>query len=506
MSDSKKKSVNSPDSKKEGNARPNYNPMVQSLLDIWNVLASSTAPLTAKEVGNRLRRSDKETSPATAERRLSDSVDLINTVFPQTVLHEEGKDPILHTYPHKNSLHVVVENTFGEPLWKGDMTAVFQESAVNPVPQPTLNRKLPEMVDTFDNMQKAAKKKQELTGSDKNTPKDPRAEENTKFSADYPPMSLAAIIEAIDKNKKKVVLSSRDYSKWQKNLPEEEQNAKSPTRKYYLKSILSPEEWQILSDMILVYPYISERETDKLMSAMARMAPGSRKWNKLIHAPKTPDAVRFDFIRTLEDAIQNQCKISIQYGRYKLHYKLGGWTPSLQPDGHGYYVTHPYALTWSNGYYYLVCSIEKKDTAGNITQEMRNFRVDRILDITTPKTIIPFEKPVDFDVYQYRDRSPVMYPGEAVTIKLRCHVNMLSVLMDFFGNAISGYSDLLDTNGNPVTKLDEDAAYTTVTLEASEKGTKLFALQYVDRVEVLEPKSLRDEIAATLRAAVIDYM
>lgn len=508
MSDTKKQTVKSPDSKKKGNGHLTYNPMVQSLLDIWNVLASSTGPLTAKEIGNRLSRSDKDTSSTTAARRLNDSIDLINTIFPQTVLHEEGQDPILHTYPYKNALHVVVENTFGKPLWEGEMSAVFQESSINPVPQPTLNRKLPEMVQTFDEMQKGSKKKQSKNGSDKQAPKDPRAEENMKFDEDYPPLSLAAIIETTNKNKKKVVLSSQEYTKWQEALPEEAQNGKSPTRKYYLKSILSPEEWQILSDTILVYPYISEKETDKLMSAMARMAPGVRKWNKLVHAKKTPNAVRFDFIRTLEDAIQNQCTVSIQYGRYQLDYKLGGWKPVLQSDGKPYYVTHPYALTWSNGYYYLVCSIEKKGADGTITQEMRNFRVDRILDIKTPRTIVPFEKPANFDVYRYRDQSPVMYPGEAVPIKLRCHVSMLSILMDFFGTAISKYSDPLDENGNPVTKIDEgeNISHITVTLEASESGTKLFALQYVDRVEVLEPKSLREEISATLRAAVMDYM
>lgn len=508
MSNTKKKAENSSKQKKGGNTGLTYNPMVQSLLDIWNVLASSTGPLTAKEIGNRLSRNNKDTSPSTAARRLNDSVDLINTIFPQTVLHEEGTDPILHTYPYKNALHVVVENTFGKPLWEGEMSAVFQESAVNPVPQPTLNRKLPEMVQTFDEMAKATKKKQAQSESGKQAPKDPRAEENMKFEEDYPPLSLAAIIETTNQNKKKVVLSSQEYTKWQETLPEEEQNSKTPTRKYYLKSILSPEEWQILSDTILVYPYISEKETDKLMSAMARMAPGMRKWNKLVHAKKTPNAVRFDFIRTLEDAIQNQCKVSIQYGRYFLEYKLGGWKPVLRADGKPHYVTHPYALTWSNGYYYLVCSIEKKDENGAITQEMRNFRVDRILDIKTPRTIIPFEKPANFDVYRYRDQSPVMYPGEAVPIKLRCHISMLSILMDFFGTAISKYSDPLDETGSPVVQIDEGAniSHITVTLNASESGTKLFALQYVDRVEVLEPKSLREEISATLRTAVMDYM
>jgi len=493
MSNETKKPVNRPSSRNkiDKDVGGQYNTMVQSLLDIWNVLATASKPITAKEVGERLR--NRKTSPPTAERRLSDSVDLINTVFPHTVLHEEGKPPILHTYPYNGALHVVVEDSFGKPLWTGDMTAVFQESSINPIPQSTLNRKLPEMMEDFDDMKLAVKKKKQADSGGKNAPKDPRASEDALFEEGYPPLSLAAIVEtkALNgKREKKVVLSCLEYEEQQKKLPPDKKNTKSPTRKFYLESILSPEEWQILSDMILVYPYISEQETDKLISAMRRMAPGSRKWHKLVHAKKTPNAIRFDFIRKLENAIQHNYKVGIEYGRYQLSRHLYGWKPSLQSDGSGFYAVCPYALTWSNGYYYLVGSVEQKDENRNILRTMRNFRLDRILQIMP--TTEAFEKPADFDVYQYRDRSPVMYPGQAVPITLRCHVSMLSILMDFFGTAISRYSA-------------PENDYTTITLEASENGTKLFAMQYADRVEVLEPQSLRDDVAATLQAAADNY-
>lgn len=36
-------------------------------------------------------------------------------------------------------------------------------------------------------------------------------------------------------------------------------------------------------------------------------------------------------------------------------------------------------------------------------------------------------------------------------------------------------------------------------------GVKLFAMQYADRVEVLEPRPLREELRASLRAAFAVY-
>lgn len=467
-----------------------YNTMVKSLLDIWTVLANASRPLTAGEVGKLME--SRDTSPQTVERRLNDSIDLINAVYPHTVLREEGRPGIQHTYAYNGALHVVMERPTGEPFWEGDMTAVFHESATNPIPQSTLNRKLPELAEDYDDMKAAAKRKQKLQGDP--TAADLREEENAIFREGYPPISLAGVIAVRNARGRTEYIPCTEYEtrllQKQGRDPGAPKKGKSPPRRFYLESILSPAEWQLLSDVILVYPYISEQETTKLISAMQRMAPGVRKWSRLIHAKKTPNALQFRHIRDLEESIENRCKVHIDYGRYRLVHKLGGWKPELQFDPGTQYMASPYALLWSNGYYYLVCSIEKKDADGQPVSEMRNLRLDRILKITP--TTLPFERPADFDVCEYRDRSPVMHPGDAVPIVLRCHIKMLSVLMDFFGFAEITYSEPEDE-------------YTTVTLEASEKGTRLFALQYSDRVEVLEPRSLRDEVLNTLKAAAAKY-
>ena len=499
--------------------RGKYNSSLQSLLDIWDVLAtyaSPNKPLTAGDVAKYLerdaaRRKKKEanqsylhTDPAdnthmtakqqaqynaaqkgqkgvledpqnlpdgkkkhastqTVDRYLPYATDIINRLFPHTVLREDGKPAILHTYTTHDTLHVVMENPSGEPLWEGEMTAILTENPLNPIPKPTLTRKLPQLMEEYYDIISTQ------SGSE---------------TMDTPPISVAGVVAMPKAGGQTRYIPATEWESSAKS--KEKTQGQGPTRRFFLQSILSPSEWRILSDMIMVYPYISENDTIKFRSAMARIAPGVRDWKHQRYAPKTPQTINFEHIRLLDESIEKGHKVQLRYGKYQLSFGSDRrWRPALQAmeKNRGWMRVDPYAMMWSNGYYYLVC----RD--GEI---MRNLRVDRIMEILT--TTEEFEKDPTFDPYQYRDRSPVMYPGEPTRIRLKCDTNRISTLMDFFGTAISEYS-----------VSEQKPHETTVTLKASEKGVRLFALQYADDVEVLEPASLRDEVATTLKIAASKY-
>ena len=76
---------------------------------------------------------------------------------------------------------------------------------------------------------------------------------------------------------------------------------------------------------------------------------------------------------------------------------------------------------------------------------------------------------------------------------MRCDASIVSVLMDFFGNLpqYSAYHEKENT--------------VEVTMSIATEGIKLFALQYANAVEVLEPHSLRQEISETLQKAAKKY-
>ena len=74
---------------------------------------------------------------------------------------------------------------------------------------------------------------------------------------------------------------------------------------------------------------------------------------------------------------------------------------------------------------------------------------------------------------------------------MQCEPSMINVLLDFFGNKLR-YSKL--ENGK-----------IQVEMQMSLPGAKLFALQYADTVEVLEPVKLREEIKETLQNTLTKY-
>lgn len=193
----------------------------------------------------------------------------------------------------------------------------------------------------------------------------------------------------------------------------------------------------------------------------------------------------FAIISTLDRAIQSGKMVHISYGRYCLEQnkKTGRWEPRLQPrekDAADEMDFEPYALMWSNGYYYLVGK----------HRGMMNLRVDRIrrAEILQDRDCAP---PQGFDPVSYRDRSSVMYAGKPQRAVLLCPAWMLSVVMDFFGSAAQYTS--------------QDDGSIRVVLSAVPIGVRLFALQYVDCVEVLEPEKLRCSIAKALRKASETY-
>ena len=78
-----------------------------------------------------------------------------------------------------------------------------------------------------------------------------------------------------------------------------------------------------------------------------------------------------------------------------------------------------------------------------------------------------------------------MFSGPSVQVKMRVWDQMMSQLIDWFGKDFR--------------IVQEDADEIIVFVSCNEKAMKYWALQYGEYVEILEPKSLRDEIRKVVR-------
>ena len=271
------------------------------------------------------------------------------------------------------------------------------------------------------------------------------------------------------------------YDQWEARPGGEERRLNQP-RRYYLKSALSHQEWRIFSDLVLVYPYITAAQTRRFLRVLDRLDPQHPPRAESRYAFKRGAQRQFEHIARLDQAIRERTAVTVRYGEYRLD-RSTGKVVLAQRASHGLYRLAPYALMWSNGYYYLV---GKDLERGGIM----NLRADRVLSVQVREGET-FPAPRDFDPAEHRDRSPVMYPGAARHIRLRCREGLLNTILDFFG---------------PQARLRGlEEGWLQVDLDLAPAGVKRFALQYADSVEVLEPEDLRQSVRRTMEEALERY-
>ncbi len=434
--------------KEKSTSREGYANATQTLISICTVLmkySSKDNPLTVQEIIDHIRAMDlmaAAPSVQTVRRILQERPEPLNTLFPHQIFMREDDPAILQSYFKDGKVHVVVENRLGKELRNGRFSLVVEPS-VNTLPSAsTVDKTLqnfPVQGDgsLFPFRLKCVKK------------------ETTRYGVKYIP-----------------------YTDWEHDL---EASGKDPARnnqprRYYFESILSGSEWRMIYDLIQVYPYISREQTDAFLDALARLAPGAANIISSRYAFKKGSEKQFEHIEAIDQAITQRREVVVKYGEYRLENVNGDWRPVLKQRSHsGELRVQPYALMWSNGYYYLVGPDCGQD-------RMLNLRVDRILSVSLQNET--FRRDPGFDPYEYRDKSPVMYPGKAVPIRFRCDESLINSVQDFFGG-MAYYSEPADGK-------------TTVSLTIAPSGFKLFALQYIDRLEVLEPASVREDIIQSL--------
>ena len=78
-----------------------------------------------------------------------------------------------------------------------------------------------------------------------------------------------------------------------------------------------------------------------------------------------------------------------------------------------------------------------------------------------------------------------MFSGPSVQVKMRVQEQMMSQLIDWFGKDFR--------------IVQEEADELIVSVACNEKAMKYWALQYGEYAEILEPKSLRDEVCKAVR-------
>ncbi len=257
-----------------------------------------------------------------------------------------------------------------------------------------------------------------------------------------------------------------------------------PTRYYYLKSQISPGEWWLLGELVAFSPFISQKQTNKLLASMGNLGGQTMVRQDSNYHFKRPHDSLFQVIHTVHQALAEQRKLLIHYGSYVLEETGNG---TLQPvlrlrTKNGIMAVEPRTTLWANGNYYLVVKHPEYPK-----YEKMHLRLDRIMDASL--THEHFDA-VPNTAAELRDRSPSMYGGPLELVRFRCPQTMLQAVMDVFGT-LPQYRDL--------------GQYMEVSVQATLAGVKLFVLQNLEQVELIEPASLRNELKEILVNAMEKY-
>lgn len=228
-------------------------------------------------------------------------------------------------------------------------------------------------------------------------------------------------------------------------------------------------EIKLLIDAVYSCEYISQKQTaallEKLRSFLSEYERKDFNYTSII-APdkKSPNPEVFYNIALLEKAISAGKQVSFTYMDYDYDKKL-------KPRRERPYIVNPYRMICQGNRYYLVLIYQGQT-------EPSFYRIDMMKDIRILDSRLEISKR-DAKLDSAK-RVVYAHSGKQQRVTLRCKKNVLRYVIEEFGND----ADL---------KPEEDGSFTASVLTATE-GLVYWALQYLQDVEVIAPKDVRDKI------------
>jgi len=233
-------------------------------------------------------------------------------------------------------------------------------------------------------------------------------------------------------------------------------------------------ELKLLADAVQASKFITERKTmqliKKLEGLMSKHDAGKlRRQVYVQNRVKNMNESIYYSVDALHEAISEDRKISFKYFAYNVQKKQ-----VFRRDGEPYIVS-PAALTWSEENYYLIAYSDERE---GIT----HYRVDRMNNVrklSEPRC----EAASGFKLAEYSKKVFGMFGGEEEEVKLRVNEKIAGSVIDRFGE---------DTIMIP----DTDQHFTIKVKVAISPIFYGWLFQFGNLCEVLEPKSLKEELKA----------
>ena len=239
-------------------------------------------------------------------------------------------------------------------------------------------------------------------------------------------------------------------------------------------------ELRLLIDGILSSRHITAKHTKDLIERLCSLSnryfrSHVRNIYSVDEWSKTDNPALFYNIEMVDMAIEQNRQLHYEYNKYGIDKKL-------HRSSHQY--VSPYQMILHNQRYYLMGYSE-------YWKNMIYHRMDHITGITVTdkpavdiRSLPGYENGVDYKVLS--SSMPYMFSDKPVRVIMLAERMIIDQILDWFGSDVR------------ITRCGEDESKVQVVLQASPNAMKLWALQYIQYVEVLKPESLRAAIRELL--------
>lgn len=252
--------------------------------------------------------------------------------------------------------------------------------------------------------------------------------------------------------------------------------------KYFLGArLFEMPEIKLLLDAVASSRFITKSKSRELSRKLTSLTSGYQR-KQLNRHMYTTGRVKpgnenvFYYMDLINDAIELKKKISFRIIEFD-----GRKKKVLRHDGE-VYVISPYAMYWSDDFYYVVGWSDKRET-------MAAYRIDRMEE---PKILEEkaAKKPRGFRVTDYSHKVFEMFAGEEVRVKLECRNDLMKYVIDRFG---------MKFETEPATD-NTTYCYVDVCLSPTFYG---WVFGFKGDIKIIEPKEAVDEIVSISKKLIL---
>ncbi len=255
---------------------------------------------------------------------------------------------------------------------------------------------------------------------------------------------------------------------------------------YFAGQLITDSELHLIIDSILASKHISQ---DQSKSLIDRISTLSNKYFKkhikntysLSQRGKVHNEQLFNNIEVIDDAIEKNKKIKYTYNKYALDKKL-----HKSAD----HIVSPYQLLLHNQRYYLMAQDDKwKNLAYHRVDKITNIEItnEDLIDI---RTIKGYENGINYK--ELSTQMPYFNSTERPEIiEFYCDEGIVDQIVDWFGDDV-----IFNIENNKI----------KVTIKANPASIIFWILQYIQYVEVIGPKKVKDKIIEILKNSYKKYL